>query len=226
MRKYPGETERGKFGKVWLTDAQEAWFMETFPVAENRRVAKAMRVSESTMHRMAREYGLKKSEKGLRGIRRRQARAVRRKCESNGYYDSLRGKKPSEAALEGYRRYVKSDTYRHPYAVMREEHPRKYRQICKRKSEDRKRVMEEERKRIRLGLRRKTRLHLPVNNYSIRELSRRYYALNRGYIVADRTDIEHRRVIWYDEDTDRGERFERNAVKDGWCVEPLKKEQL
>ena len=190
MRKYPGETERGKFGKAWLTDAQEAWFME-------------------------------KSEKGLRGIRRRQARAVRLKCESNGYYESLRGRRPSEAALEGYRRYVKSDTYRHPYAVMREEHPRKYRQICKRKSEDRKRVIEEERKRIRLGLRRKTRLHLPVNNYSTRECRRRYYALNHGYIVADRTDMEHRRVIWYDDDTDRRERFEQTAVDDGWSVEPL-----
>ena len=221
MRKYPGETERGKFGKVWLTDAQEAWLREVFPGAENRRVAKAMGVSESTMHRIAREYGLKKSEEGMRGIKRRQARAIRRKCESNGYYDSLRGRGPSEATIEGYRRYVKSDTYRNPYTVMREEHPRKYRQICKRKSEDRKRVIEEERKRIRLGLRRKTRLHLPVNNYSTRECSRRYYALNHGYIVADRTDMEHRRVIWYDDDTDRRERFEQTAVDDGWSVEPL-----
>jgi len=221
MRKYPGETERGRYNKVWLTDSQYAWFKETYPVTENKRVARAMGVSKFTVHRIAREYGLKKSEEGMRAIKKRKVKAIRRKCEASGYYESLRVHKPSEAAYEGLRRYLNSDTYRHPYTVLKEEHPRKYRQVCKRKSESKKRLIEEERKRIRLGLRRKTRLHLPVNKWTTSQLQRRYNALKHGYIIPDGQDYENRWCVWYDEDTQRGEIFERNLLKDGFKVLPL-----
>ena len=80
-----------------LTDEQRAWLCKWFPEEENSRLMKASGMSHSTLHRFAREFGLTKSPKGWKRIKKRQAAHIKRVCEKNGYYDSLRGKQPSEA---------------------------------------------------------------------------------------------------------------------------------
>ena len=79
----------------------------------------------------------------------------------------------------------------------------------------------DERKRIRLGLRRKTGIHLPPDNYTRSQLNKRYHALKRGYIIPDRTDLANRWCVWYDDDTERAEKFEKNLAKVGFKVLPL-----
>ena len=83
-----------------LTDEQEAWFRKWFPEVENSVIAEASGMSFNVLHKFARQYGLTKSEKGLKGIKRRQAAHVKKLCEANGYYDSLRGRQPSAACVE------------------------------------------------------------------------------------------------------------------------------
>ena len=83
-----------------LTDEQEAWFRKWFPEVENSIIAEASGMSLSALHKFARQYGLTKSEKGFKAIKRRQAAHVKKLCEANGYYDSMRGKRPSDAAVE------------------------------------------------------------------------------------------------------------------------------
>ena len=45
---------------------------ETFPVTENRKMMEVMGVSWPTLHKMAHELGLRKSEEGLKAIRQRK----------------------------------------------------------------------------------------------------------------------------------------------------------
>ena len=82
---------------IVITDEQRAWLCRWFPEVENSRLMEASGMSHSTLHRFAREFGLTKSEKGIRGIKRRQAAHIKRMCEQNGYYDSMRGRPVSEA---------------------------------------------------------------------------------------------------------------------------------
>lgn len=221
MRPFPGDYRRMKNGKLRLTDEQLEWVREYFPKLENHKVAKAMGISESTLHRIAREYGLTKSEAGLKAIHRRQGKKVRRKLEANGYYASLKGRKPAPEAYEGFRRYVKSPDYVHPLTRMKKEHPKRYKELMKEKAERRRADIADERKRIRLGLRRKTGIHLPPDNYTPSQLNKRYNALRRGYIIPDRTDLANRWCVWYDDDTERAEKFEKNLAKVGFKVLPL-----
>ena len=98
----PFTTKLGKAGcqrvKAWvLTDEQRAWLCKWFPEEENSRLMKASGMSHSTLHRFASEFGLTKSPKGWKRIKKRQAAHIKRVCEKNGYYDSLRGRQPSEA---------------------------------------------------------------------------------------------------------------------------------
>lgn len=61
-----------------LSDEQKAWLAETFPVTENREIMKVMGVSWPTLHKIAHELGLKKSEDGMKAIRQRKCEEHRR----------------------------------------------------------------------------------------------------------------------------------------------------
>lgn len=78
MRPFPGEMQKvtSRSHPYTLTDEQQDWLRETFPVTENRKIMEVMGVSWPTLHKLAHELGLKKSADGLRAIRQR-------KCEEH-----------------------------------------------------------------------------------------------------------------------------------------------
>ena len=51
---------------------------ETFPVTENRKMMTVMGISWPTLHKLAHELGLRKSEEGLKAIRHRNCEEHRR----------------------------------------------------------------------------------------------------------------------------------------------------
>ncbi len=71
-------------------------FCKLFPIHSNRRICTWFGLSYATCHRFARELGL---QKDMKAIRREHAKDVKKICEKNGYYDSLRGKRPRMLAL-------------------------------------------------------------------------------------------------------------------------------
>lgn len=78
MRPFPGEMQKvvSKAHPYILTDEQKDWLRETFPVTENRKIMEVMGISWPTLHKLAHELGLRKSEEGLKAIRQR-------KCEEH-----------------------------------------------------------------------------------------------------------------------------------------------
>ena len=227
MKQFPGILTRSdRNGRPYIiTDEQREWLCKWFPVTENKRLMKASGMTHAMLHRLARRYGLTKSEKGLRAIKKRQAAHIKRLCTKNGYYASLKGRKPTKAMLEGTQRMwqdIREGKREHPYQVMRRKHPRKYKEYMKRKSEQRKEIIRKEVIRMKWGMPRKTNLHVAVMQpYRRSQILHRYNAAKYGYILAD-TCLEgsgHRFVIYYDDNTPRRRIFERNCIRDGFRFE-------
>jgi hypothetical protein len=209
-----------------LTDEQKEWLCKWFPEVENSRLMEASGMSHSTLHRFARQFRLTKSEKGIRGIKKRQAAHIKHVCENNGYYDSLRGRQPSEACRNATAQMwqdIQDGKREHPARILKRKNPRKYRKWMQRKSEERKETIRKETRRVLYGLERKTKLKCIVMcKYTKRQVSHRYNALRRGYIIMqDCSDQSGERYnIYYDDQTERTPIFERNLVNDGFRLLP------
>ena len=138
--------------KAWvLTDEQREWLCKWYPEEENSRLMAASGMSHSTLHRFARQLGLTKSPKGMKRIKRRQAQHIKRVCEKNGYYDSLRGRQPSEATRKGTAQMwqdIREGKREHPARIMRRENPRKYRQWMQHMSDERRNTIRKEQRRM------------------------------------------------------------------------------
>jgi hypothetical protein len=208
---------------IILTSEQEDWLRTYFPMIENKRLMKLSGLKDSSLHRFARELGLKKSEEGLHAILKRQAVRSKRINEKSGYYDSIRGRSCPEwlrAATIKMWQEIKEGKRESPLAVMKREHPRKYRLLQKRKSETRKEVARKERLRIKYGMQRKTKMKVALYPFTRSQVCHRLNALKRGYFYAE--DCSEgggcRYDIYYDDNTRRTEKFEKNLVKDGFNV--------
>ena len=223
----PFITKTGKAGcqrvKAWvLTDEQREWLCKWFPEEENSRLMKTSGMSHSTLHRFAREFGLTKSPKGIKRIKKRQAAHVKRLCEKNGYYDSLRGKQPSEACRKASAQMwqeIRDGKREHPARIMKRTNPRKYRKLQQRKSQERKETIRKEMRRALYGMERKTRLKcIVLCKFTKRQVCHRYNALRRGYIIMQDSSEQsgERYNIYYDDQTERTPIFERNLQKDGF----------
>lgn len=207
---------------IVLTSEQEAWLRRWYPEVENPILMKASGMSHSTLHRFAREFGLVKSEKGIKGIRKRQAAHIKKVCEANGYYDSLRGKPVSEACLQATAKMwkeIRDGKREHPFKIMKRTNPRKYKKWLERRSEARREQVRKEIRREIYGLPRKTKLKIVVmNKFTRSQTAHRYNALKRGYILMEDCSEQsgERYNIYYDNLTDRAPIFERNLIKDGF----------
>lgn len=207
---------------IVLTPEQEAWLRRWYPEVENPILLKASGMSHSTLYRFAREFGLVKSEKGIKGIRKRQAAHIKKVCEANGYYDSLRGKPVSEACLQATAKMwqeIRDGKREHPFKIMKRTNPRKYKKWLERRSEARREQVRKEIRREIYGLPRKTKLKIVVmNKFTRSQVCHRYYALKRGYILMEDCSEQsgERYNIYYDDLTERAPIFEQNLIKDGF----------
>lgn len=233
MKEFPGTLEKrpvpcgrnlsGTILKYVLTDEQRDWLCRWFPEIENSRLMKASGMTHSTLHRFACDLGLTKSAKGMRAIKKRQAAHIKKLCEQNGYYDSLRGKALSESCREGVAQMwqdIRDGKREHPIKSLKRKNPRKYKRMLEMRKESRVELIRKEKRRAIYGLERHTKLYLPVVAYTKRQTSHRHNALRRGYFYSDVRD-EHspeRFIIYYDDDTQRSAKFEQNLISDGFTV--------
>ena len=216
---------RGKVHRRVLNDEQRAWLCQWFPTIENKRLAKAMGISLYKLHCFARELHLTKSEEGWRAIKRRQTKAMAKTNRKNGCYDRKRGHAPSEATMEGNRRRweeVRAGLRELPQDTAKRKHPRKWKASLKKRSENRKEMIRKEKQRIIYGLERKTNLKIVVMTpYTRSQTHHRHNALKRGYLLdMDCSEGQPGRyVIYYDDETNRSEQFEKNCIADGFRFE-------
>ena len=200
-----------------MTAEQEADFIKCFPIMMNYDIMVRFGMSHATMHRFARKLGLKKD---MKVIRKKQTALMIAICKAKGCYERLKGIAPSEACKEAYRKKLESGY--HPMQVLKQ-NKKRYKELMARRSEHRHEQISEDRRRMRLGIDQKTNLHLPQFNYSSAQITCRYSAKKRGYILGDyRERFGERFTIYYDADTNRGEMFEYNLQLRGFTVKELK----
>lgn len=204
-----------------LTPEQEAWLRKWFPEVENSVIKEVSGMADSTMHRFAREFGLAKSENGLNGIKKRQAAKIKKACEKNGYYESLRGKKPSPQCLEAaaiWWQEVREGKHDAPMTALRKKNKWKYNAVMKRKGRSLSETYRKEVRRAVLGMPVKTRLRIVTCPYTKSQVSHRHNALKKGYIIIDDTSERggERYNIYWDKRTKRAPIFEKNLIKDGF----------
>ena len=219
MDKFPGTiTRMPPYGKIVLSEEQDAWFRKWFPRIENSRLMKASGLTLDSLHRLARARGLKKSKKGLAGIKKRQAAHIKKVCEENGYYASMRGKAPCKACRDAWEEYRRSDRYKPAIAILRDTNPKKFKKYLERRSKIQKENWQKETRRLVLGLERKSKLKVVFKPYTKSQLCRRNNCLKFGYFLS--TDHSEqggeRYIIYYDDNTDRRPKFEKNCIADGF----------
>ena len=186
-------------------------FCKLFIKNSNRRMMTWFGISFSTLQRFKREFGL---EKDMPSIIRQQAKDTKRICERNGYYASLRGKAPSEACLEATRK-LRAEGF-HPMKQLKATHPRKYKQLMRKKSERRKELYRKEQLRAFYGLERRTNLRIPSSPLSHRASAQKHAMIKACNYFADPLGDPH--IICYDSETQRSARREATAVKHGLKV--------
>ena len=186
-------------------------FCKLFPKNSNRRMMKWFGISFSTLQRFRRELGL---QKDMRAIRKQQAKDIKKICEKNGYYASIRGKAPSEACLEATRQLRASGF--HPIKQIKATNPRKYKRLMRKKSEQRKELYRKEQLRAFYGLERQTNLRIPSSPLSHSASSHKHAMIKSCNYFADPLGDPH--IICYDSETQRSARREATAAKHGLKV--------
>lgn len=185
-------------------------FIKLFPKNSNRRMMEWFGISFSTLQRFKSELGLKKD---MKAIRRQQIMDVKKTCEENGYYDSLRGKPVSEACQEGRRRLFESGFC--PLKALKKKNPRRYKAFLLRSSEAHKEVWRKERLREEYGLERKTKLNIsqrPMKGAAASFKNMMTHRLNYFSVPG------HPWWLAYDSETNRSERSEATARKHGFEI--------
>lgn len=198
----------------YLTPEVEQHFRRLYPVTMNRDMMRLFGISFSTMQRFKRQLGLTKNKKV---IIRKQAEVCKKVCEANGWYDSLRGKAPSEAAMEATRRL--RATGWHPMQVVRK-NKRRYQRLMQQRSEKRKEAMRRDRLLIDWGLEPHHNFVLPYDPYGKKRMTFRNCCKQVGYIPGNARIQAERWTIYYDQNTRRGVTREQHGVALGFKFLP------
>ena len=199
----------------YLTPELEAHFVRLYPITLNRDMMRLFGLSFVTMQRFKRQLGLTKNKKV---IIRKQAEVCKKVCEENGWYDSLRGKAPSEACQEATRRLRASGF--HPMKALKKKNPRKYRRILEKRSEARKAAMRRDRLLIDWGLTPHHNFVLPYDPYGKKRMTYRNTCKQVGYIPGNARIQAERWTIYYDQNTRRGVTREQHGVALGFKFLP------
>ena len=200
----------------YLTPELEAHFVRLYPTTMNRDMMQMFGISFSTLQRLKRQLGLQKK---MRTIRHKQAQLVKRICEKNGWYDSMRGKPVSEACQEATRQLRASGF--HPLTALKKKNPRKYRRVLEQRSEARKELMRRDRLLINCGLTPHHNFMLPYDPYGRKRMSFRNTCKRVGYIPGNARIQAERWTIYYDQNTQRGELREQHGTALGFKFEPI-----
>lgn len=202
---------KGGKDEYYLEGELKERFCQLFPKNSNRRLMTWFGISFSTLQRFKRELGL---QKDMRAIRKQLAKDIKKTCEKNGYYDSLRGHKPSEACQEASRKMWAEGF--HPMKQLKANNPRRYKLIMRKRSELHKEIVRKERMRMVYGLERRTKLRLPLNSLTHAASAFKYMMIRECNYFADPDGDSH--IICYDSQTRRSEKRETTAIRHGFTI--------
>ncbi len=177
-----------------LTDSQEKWLVRHYRHTKNDEICERLGVSGSTMHRIARALGLKKSHQFMRKCQMETAAAAKASHLRNGTYPP-KGYRVPRAAEGGFKKGV---------TPLQRLGPKREAERVAKAAEGLRRTRREERARAVFGVPRKTKLK--VVRQPRKKTYQRWYLKKHGYIV---DDAAH--VAYWTEGTSRRETLEKRG---------------
>lgn len=193
-------------------------FCQLYPITLNCELVSLFGVSKNTVSRIAKQLGVKKDLTVIYAI---NAKKVQETCKANGYYASLKGKRPSAACIEASRRNILNGF--NPLRVFKERNPEGYKQYQAKKGRDLSEKFKRDKMRLKMDLPPLTRLHAPEQSYTRQQIQFRSNMKEKaGYILGDVHErFGERWVIYYDSNTKRSKIREQNARKMGFQIKEL-----
>lgn len=191
-------------------------FCELFPKHSNVRIMQWFGISFSTLQRFKRKLGLAKD---MTAIRKELAKDVKKICEKNGYYDSLRGKAPCQAARDAAAK-LRAEGF-NPWKRLKEINPRKYKRAQKKKAEKWKENRARDKRRVGLGFEPRTKFRHSFFKLSCRASGQKHLMIKQCNYFAD---YDHPTWVCYDSETRRSERREQTAIRHGLRIVEVKEE--
>lgn len=203
----------------YLNEEMAKIFAELYPITMNSELREMFGISTHTINKFKKELGLKKN---MEVICHKHAQQVKKICEENGYYQSIKGKRMHENCLKAVQE--KRKTGWTPLRDIKEKDPERFKEIQQRRSKARKETFEREKKHVKWGLDQTTRLHIPYEKFKRKDVSRRYKAVQKGYILGSTREFSGERyTFYYTDTTHRAPIFEKNSIKAGFRIEPYTK---
>lgn len=161
----------GRTDKIALTPEQERWLVRHFKHTTNPEIARRLGISETTMHRFARELRLTKSRQHMRKTQRNAADKAKESHIRNGTYPP-----------KGYR-IPRSEEFQFKAGVTPVERlgKRSERKRIEKSVETRRKTIREEKAKALFGLPRRTKLRVVKRPHYV--ACQRYYLRKLGYII-------------------------------------------
>lgn len=187
-----------KGGKpIVLTEAQEKWLIKHYQHTKNDVCAAKLGISQSSLHRYARKFGLQKSKQFMNRCIATTTAAAKLSHERNGTYP------PKGYVIPGSEdnRFRKGETNEMRLGK------RRNRERIEKSAASLRRTREIEKSRVAFGLPQQTKLLVKVE--SSKKRCQRYYLRKLGYII-DRGS----NVAYYDERTQRSMTYENRKRGD------------
>ena len=177
--------------KYVMTERQERWFIKHFKHTKNAEIAEKLGISPTSVVRLARKLGLKKSPQFMTKCVAATTAAAKRSHLINGTYPPKGFQIPGKE--KGYFKAGETSLQRLG--------PKREAERIRKATASREKTRKSERARAVFGLPQRTKLRvIPV---PVAKMRLRCYLKSRGYIL---DEVE--RIAYYTEETKRGKRIE------------------
>lgn len=205
----------GSRGGRTLTEREVAWIVQHYKHTRNEDIMRRFDIGESTLHRLARKHGLRKSRQQMRKMQAAAAETARQTCVDYGVYEQT-----AERMRQKMRDLHASGEYfpggfKPGVSNKDRMSPRRYRETVARAHAKRNETIRKDRLRLSWGLPQKSRMRLSLADEKTRRRKAHYRMMlrKRGYIVERGSS-----TVWYDDQTDRYEPMERRASANGFAI--------
>lgn len=193
--------------KIELNEQALCWLIKHFKHKKNTEIVAHLGISESTLHRIVRKLGLKKTPQFMRKCQAEASAAAKESHLRNDTY-------PPKGFVISNR---EAGMFQKGVTPLQRLGKRMNAERIRKSAESREKTRKSERARATFGLPQRTKLRvIPV---PMAKVKLRWYLKSRGYIVDDVA-----RVAYYDENTKRGKRIEEKPQR-WYKFQPIESEQ-
>lgn len=199
-----------------LTEKEVQWIVRHYRHTKNDDIMAKFGIGESSLHRVARKYGLTKSRQHMKKMQWNATCHAHEACRRYGIYEETAVRMKQEAEDRKARGERIPGSFMPGQSNRDRMSKKQFKECYERIHEKRRETIRKERLRIKWGLPQKTRLNLNYNGYTDKDRKRSIHrTLFRkcGYIVEYGGND-----VYYDEHTDRRPKMEANAHKFGLRV--------